>query len=288
MLLLLLSASGGCEKQLGSQDPEDGRVGDTRVGDAGPSEGKALDKPRPKDSKPSPDLGSGSFTGKPGEFSLTASGRPYMLYVPSSYTAAKPTPLVLGFHGAGDSGSNFYAICKAYGWTQAAAQQGFILLVPATKSPYSDFAVWSGNPNNDVPQMKQEMGEVLAIVKATAKTYNIDASRVHAFGFSDGGLFVGVAGMHYSAELASLLVSGYGWGGSYPLVTPGRTIPVQFLCGSADSFYTYAQASESYLKNQGHPTRFLSASGAGHKFSSLITAYPPSGLYTWMATYKSP
>ena len=260
--------------------PDKGTPGDT--GKPAPDKKTDTGLPPPKDT------GGGTFTGKAGDFVRSASGRSYRLLVPGGYSHATPIPLLVGFHGSGDSGGNFHAICKYVGFSTAAAPANFALLVPDTTSPYKDFALWSGNPSNDVGKMKQEMSDILSILKALAKEYNIDLKRVHAFGFSNGGLFTAVAGMAFADQFASLTVAGYGWGGFYPLVTPARKIPVQFLCGNADSFYSKAQQAESYLKSQGHPTRLLTASGVGHKFSGLTQSHSPASLYQWMAKHAAP
>lgn len=247
-------------------------------------------------SKPSQDIGStkqdtgtiATYDGKPGEFTKSAAGRTYRLLVPAGYVHSKPIPLVAAFHGAGDSGSNFYAICKAAGWAAAAAPASFILLVPDTKSPYKDFAIWTGNPNNDVGQMKQEMAEIIAIINDIGIHYHLDQKQIHAFGFSDGGLFVAVTGMDRADFFASLAIFGYGWGSSYPLVTPKRKIAVQLAVGSNDSFYSSAQATESYLKGKGHPTRLLVASGVGHSFLGLMKQHSAATFFSWMKQHPAP
>ncbi len=295
---LLLAA---CEGELdsGTQDSAPSDLGAAADAPPGIDKGKAKqdkgkpapDKGKPKldKGKPKPkDTGGGKLSGKPGEFVRSAAGRSYRLLVPGGYSPAKPIPLVIAFHGSGDSGGNFYAICKYVGFSSAAAPANFALLVPDTRSPYKDFALWSGNPNQDVGKMKQEMSEVLSIVKGLTSEYNIDLKRVHALGFSNGGLFTAVAGMHHAKSFASLTVAGYGWGGFYPLVTPTRKIPLQLLCGTGDSFHAKAQQSANYLKAQGHPSRFLSASGVGHKFSGLSQKHPPASLFQWMAKYAAP
>ncbi len=290
-LLLAALLQAGCEGSLAEYPTDDAGVAADR-GKAGTDVGGSKKKDlgaKPDKKAQAPDTGGGkTYPGKPGEFVKQAAGRTYRLFVPSGYTPAKAIPLVIGFHGAGDSGGNFYSICKYTGWTSAAGPANFILLVPDTKSPYKDFAIWTGNPNNDGPAMKKEMAEILSIVTATAKTYRVDLKRVHAFGFSDGGLFVGVTGMANAARFASLSVMGYGWGSSYPLYTPSRKIPAQFVCGTGDSFAAYAQKSYTYLQGKGHPTRFLSASGVGHKFSGLMSSHAPSKLFSWMSGYKAP
>jgi poly(3-hydroxybutyrate) depolymerase len=211
------------------------------------------------------------------------------MYVPSGYHASTPIALVLGFHGAGDTGTNFYQICMAYGWNSAAGPANFILLVPNTKSPFSDFANWTGNPSRDINAMKNEMSEILAIVAEVKTHYNIDAKQVHAFGFSNGGLFTAIGGFASSQSLASLTVMGYGWGSSYPAgVRPTRKLGVQLICGTQDSFASMAQSSASYLSSNGHSAVYRSAANAGHRFSSLLAQHSASTLFAWMKSHPLP
>jgi predicted esterase len=283
--LLLACCSGSLQgdPDLGPA-PLEGGTGDaalhdgTRPGDAGPHREQAGGV----------DQSGTTLDGKPGEFTLSMAGRSYRLLVPSGYSSSKPIALLVGFHGAGDTGSNFFAICKAVGFASAAAPASFILLVPDTKSPLHDFANWSGNPNNDVPKMKQEMDEIVAMIEDVSLHYRVDAKHVHAFGFSDGGLFCAVGGMYRSDFFASLTICGFGWGSAYPLVTPARKLASQFVCGQQDSFYSMAQQSESFLKGAGHPTRLLAVPGVGHQFSGLMQADPPSTLFSWMKQYPLP
>lgn len=227
--------------------------------------------------------------GEPGEFTLTFEGRDYRLYVPSGYTHATAMPLLVGFHGAGDSGGNFYAFTQLVGMGDAAEPAEYILVVPDTKSPYSDFANWSGNPNNDIDQMVAEMDEILALTDDVGTHYNLDDQQLHAFGFSNGGLFTAITGMARADRLATLAVLGYGWGGSYlPPAAPSRSIPVQFGCGNSDSFYSYAQQSETYLAGQGHDTRLVTAAGVGHSFSGIMGVLAPSDLFGWMQARPLP
>lgn len=236
-----------------------------------------------KGTTPAPDQGNtNSYDGQPGEHLLSFGGRQYRLYVPSGYSHARAIPLLLLFHGSGDTGGNFYLIAKSVGWAGAAEPARFALLVPDTKSPHSDFALWSGNPLNDVDEMKAEMSEILAIVDETARHYHIDANRVHALGFSNGGLFTAVTGMANSTRLASLTVMGYGWGAQYPLVTPSRKIATQLACGDSDSFYGQAQQSATFLQNQGHAARLETATGVGHQFSGICRGVGVSNIAGWI------
>ena len=226
----------------------------------------------------------GTYDGVPGAFSQTFNARNYRLYVPSSYSHSTPIPVVIGFHGAGDTGSNFYTIVDAYGWTAAADSGPFILIVPDTKSPYSDFAVWSGDPMDDFDEMFTEMSDILDLVADVGIHYNLDTESMYAFGFSDGGLFLAVAGFQYAADFSGFVIAGYGWGGAYA-TTPSWLIPVYMICGTADSFYTYAEQTQTFLAGQGHPLEWVPVSGVGHTFSALMSASSPATIYGWLSSH---
>ena len=96
---------------------------------------------------------------------LEHDGRTYRLYVPSCCSHEMAAPMVVAFHGAGDSGANFYAVAKATGWSSA------------------------------------EMDEIREIVDLSSEHYNLDRSQLYGFGFSDGGLFVVVTELEHSRQL---------------------------------------------------------------------------------------
>lgn len=289
----LTDAAGGESLVLLDQGSGDGAPRDVGPPADGPSTDGAPppadSKPPPADSKPPPLDGSGGYTGKPGEFTQTFNGRSYKLFVPAGYKASAAIAVIVGFHGSGDTMANFYNFIGFSGFKSAAAPANFILIVPETKAPSNDWPVWgSGSVSGDIPKMKTEMADVLQLVADVGKRYRIDDKQIHAFGFSNGGVFTAIAGMAHTDKLASLTVAGYGWGANYPLVTPARKIATELLCGTNDSFHSMAQASEGYLKGQGHPTRFLSVSGVGHKLSGLLQAHSPSSLFAWMKQHPKP
>ena len=233
--------------------------------------------------------GSNGYDGEPGEFTLTFDGRDYRMYVPSGYDSDVAIPVLLGFHGAGDSGANFYTFSLQAGFSDAAEPAEFILIVPDTKSPFSDWPNWTGNPNADVGAMQDELAEVFALVDDVGTHYRVDDHQLHAYGFSNGGLFAALPGMAAADRLATLAVLGYGWGGNYlPPGAPPRLIPVQFGCGTGDSFFTNAEGSESFLAAQGHDTRLVPAQGVGHSLAGIMDALPPPDLFAWMKARPLP
>ena len=65
-------------------------------------------------------------------------------------------------------------------------------------------------------------------------------------------------------------------------------IPVLFVTGDQDQFYSYAQQSEAYLSGQGHPTQFNGAVGVGHNFTGLMTDTTPAEIWTWIGPQTLP
>ena len=224
--------------------------------------------------------GSGGSGGPTGEQVRTFGGRQYVLFAPPKRSSA-PQPLVVMFHGSGDDALNFANTAKVVGWFQAATTEDVILCVPATKSPYQSFPVWSGNPNNDVPQMKTELADVLALVTQDILTrYDVDTKSIHGLGFSDGGLFLGAVGLA-EPTFATTTILGYGWGAFY-VTTPPAKRPVHLACGSADQFFAAANATQSFLRTSGHEVLWEPVPGVGHLFSGVSQAIQPRNALAWM------
>lgn len=217
-----------------------------------------------------------------GTFERTYNGRVYELHVPASHDGTRALPLVLAFHGSGDTARNFFETLRVAGWVGAAEQAGVILVVPATRSPYQTFPVWSGNPNNDLPQMQAELADVLALLdQDVATTWRVDPARVHGLGFSDGGLFLGAVGLA-SPRLATCTILGYGWGG-FDITPIATRRPVHLACGSADRFYTSAQQTQAFVAAQGHDTLWEPVANVGHTIIGLSAAIDPNAALAWLA-----
>lgn len=222
-----------------------------------------------------------------GSFERTFAGRRYQLHVPASYDGRRDLPLVLAFHGSGDSSRNFFATLRVSGWLAAADQAGVLLVVPDTKSPYQTFPVWSGDPNNDLPEMQAELDDVLALVdQDVTPTWRVDPAHVHGLGFSDGGLFLGAVGLP-SQRLATCTVLGYGWG-AFDIQAVAQRRPVHLACGSTDSFYPRAGQTQAFLAQRGHDVRWEPISGVGHSFIGLSAAIDPASALAWALARPGP
>lgn len=121
-----------------------------------------------------------------------ASGPEVLLYVPAGYTPAKPAPLAVTLHGAGQSNDSALVPLKAF-----ADANGLLLVSPQATGTTWDF-------------LYMHYGVDVAVINAAlARVFqdcNVDASRVALTGFSDGASYALSLGLN-NGDLFTRLVA---------------------------------------------------------------------------------
>jgi len=121
---------------------------------------------------------------------LTVGGleRSYILHAPSSLDASKPVALVMSFHGGTGNAENQQRVSN---FNSLADKEGFIVVYPNGTGRLGDkLLTWNGGTccgyamTNNV----DDVAFVRAIVADVKTQYNIDAKRIYAAGFSNGGI----------------------------------------------------------------------------------------------------
>lgn len=103
----------------------------------------------------------------------------FSIYIPETYDAAIPHPVMLALHGAGGSGRAFL-----WTWMRAARTRGVILVSPTSRAP-----TWSlDGPDIDTPNLASLMDQVRG-------RWNVDEKRMLMTGMSDGGSFTYMSGL---------------------------------------------------------------------------------------------
>ncbi len=169
-----------------------------------------------------------------GEIESLGQKRTYLLYVPETYKADTPTPLVISLHGFAEWPAHQMEISH---WNKLADQYGFIVVYPSgTGLPLR----WQVNSQAGMPS--EPMADVVFIsnlIDALEQEYNIDKARIYANGLSNGG------GMSYllACKLADRITAIGSVSGAYlyPLdeCRPSRPVPMIAFHGTGDTVVPY-------------------------------------------------
>jgi len=228
-----------------------------------------------------PTNGSGGASG-----SQTGSynGRAYRLWVPSTYSDSTPSPIVVCFHGLGDTYTNFYNVACFYGWQSSANSRNYILMVPNHKNATRASFLHFNGTSFDMASTVAEMNDVLnCIYYGVGANYNIETTRIYWTGFSEGGTFSDLSAYVLNRELRAVApYAGCVGGKQFPL---NRKVPVYAVCGTLDGSYSHIASAFQEWVTAGHPTNNSWVSGIGHSYSGLCTSGPtPDSVYQWMST----
>lgn len=161
--------------------------------------------------------------------------RSYLLAVPDSYDPARPAPLVLAFHGSGQTARSFAR--KRGDLVRRAAAGGIILAFPqSTRAPEDGRTRWYSRPDLAGPDAVDDVGFVLALVAELRGQFAVDPSRVYATGFSNGGSFTHLLAVETEGVFAAVAPVATGVAA---LPAPREPIPVMMINGKRDRSRPY-------------------------------------------------
>ena len=201
---------------------------------------------------------------------------PYTLFVPSTYDARTPTPLVVDLHGL-----NITPLQQILfdGTTDFAERFGFIVVAPMG---YSVSAGWGGRvgapvqtaqakPGSDVRYSASELSELdaMSTLKLIREKYNIDTDRIFLMGHSLGGAGTYFLGGKYNDIWAGLApISGANGIADAAAAEKYKAIPMLIMHGNKDSIVPVATSRRSVLALQavGAPHLYLELPGMDHEF----------------------
>ena len=113
---------------------------------------------------------------------LVSSGltRAYTLHAPPQYDGSAPVPLVISLHGAGMWPA---AQQDTSQWNRVADREGFIVAYPAGLGGNGP-RIWEVTPG---PAYRRDVTFIADLIDEVSRNYRIDAQRIYANGFSNGG-----------------------------------------------------------------------------------------------------
>jgi polyhydroxybutyrate depolymerase len=170
--------------------------------------------------------------------------RSYIVHVPPKYDA-KPTPVVLAFHGAV---TNAFIMALSTGLSAKADEAGFLVVYPNGTGKGDFFLFWNSGgfrgpkaekPPNDVAFVK-------AILDDLPKVLSIDPKRVYATGISNGGMMCYRLAAELSERIAAIApVSGTMAGEK---CRPRRPVSVMHFHGTDDKLVPFNGPDEQTAK----------------------------------------
>jgi polyhydroxybutyrate depolymerase len=161
--------------------------------------------------------------------------RSYVVHVPPAYDPAKPTPVVLAFHGAFMNGP---LMVRLSGLSAKADEVGFIVAYP-NGTGLGETALFfnaSAEPKPGGPP--DDVAFAAAVLDDLAAAANVDLKRVFATGMSNGGMMCHRLASELSDRIAAVApVAGTL---ALPAVHPKRAVPVIHFHGTADGIVPFA------------------------------------------------
>jgi polyhydroxybutyrate depolymerase len=156
--------------------------------------------------------------------------RKYLLYVPPSYDANTPTPLVINIHGFSQWPANQAQVSQ---WNVVADEYGFIVVYPEGTGFPLRWRLRSADPGSSL-NAQEEVTFISDLIDKLQSQYNIDPTRVYANGLSNGG------GMSFmlACDLADRITAIGSVAGAYvtPFEScqPSRPVPMITFHGVVD------------------------------------------------------
>ena len=133
----------------------------------------AVSQAEPADGK----LSTGTYSGAAGKLG-------YELYVPASYQAGTPMPLVVALHGCTQTAAAFRTLSR---YDDVAAKNGFIVVYPEQPTSSNYMRCWNWFNNAHVNRAAGEPALIAGITVQIQSQYLIDPKRVYVTGLSAGG-----------------------------------------------------------------------------------------------------
>ncbi|MCE7010277.1 ferulic acid esterase [Kibdelosporangium philippinense] len=164
--------------------------------------------------------------------------RSYRLHVPTDYRQGEPRPVILAFHGRGQTPQSME---KYTGLNALPA----IAVYPQGTETGDDQLGWQGAPySNPAINDVQFTSDVLNQLESQ---FCVDKQRVYATGKSNGGGFVGVLGCQLSGRIAAIAPVAAAFYDLGDPCLPQRAVPVLDFHGTSDSVIPYNGVASRHL-----------------------------------------
>ncbi|MDD3876892.1 MAG: PHB depolymerase family esterase, partial [Bacteroidales bacterium] len=167
-------------------------------------------------------------------FIYDSQNRSYITYLPSAFTQGTSLPVVLIYHGYGQTADNMMLYSQ---FNQLAETHDFIAVYPQGINNSWNVGLVGNSTSDDI-------GFTDALIDTLYSKYSIDLLRVYACGMSNGGFFSHLLACQMSDRIAAIASVT----GSMTILMESncqqsRAVPVLQIHGTADAVVPYSGAS---------------------------------------------
>jgi len=171
------------------------------------------------------------------ERTLTVGGqeRSYVVHVPKSYDAKKPTPLVLALHGAAMNAGMMQGFT---GLDDTADAEGFLVVYPNGTGAAKLLLTWNaGGFPGKLANKSDDVTFIAKVLDDVAGVANVDAKRVYATGMSNGAMMT----YRLAAELSDRIAAVAPVAGTVAVEEskPKRPVSVMHFHGTKDALVPF-------------------------------------------------
>lgn len=175
-----------------------------------------------------------------GSFTFGGMNRTYSFYVPATYTAGTPVPLILNLHGYTSNGvqQSYYT-----NFNGIADTANFIVVHPdGTNDPYGNQPFWNYNIWGATVD---DLGFLQALIDTLSIHYSINQNRVYSVGMSNGGYMSYFLACNTNRFAAIGSVTGSMSPEMYNSCNSNLPIPVIEIHGTTDPTVPYGGSATS-------------------------------------------
>jgi poly(hydroxyalkanoate) depolymerase family esterase len=136
-----------------------------------------------------------------GDYSGPEGSQHYELYVPSTYRAGTPVPLVVALHGCTQTADGFRLLTR---WDALAEAKGFIVVLPEQDANANPQKCWNFFQDASMHRSAGDPARIAAVTSLIERNHTVDPQRVYAAGLSAGGAMASVMAATYPDLFAAI------------------------------------------------------------------------------------
>jgi poly(hydroxyalkanoate) depolymerase family esterase len=133
-------------------------------------------------------------------YSAAAGTLSYQVYVPSTYAAASPLPLIVALHGCTETADKFRQLTH---FDQLAESKHVIVVFPEQSSQNNSSNCWNWYKTEHMKRGAGEPSLIAGVTQKVRQQYSVDPKRIYATGLSAGGAMASVVSATYPDVFAA-------------------------------------------------------------------------------------